>query len=122
MNFLGKPKISNYNVNITNEIGFFLELLQLHATFKNSVHLDGFKVHQNVGKFQVSMNDVHIVDCFETFDYLTQKVSGLLLSKFTSQFTKLIKITTVAVLCEEIEVVDCLLNIKQPDDVRMLDL
>ncbi len=63
------------------------------------------------------MQHIHVVYGFESFDYLTEEISGLLLRKSTSQLTQVVEVAAITILHEEIKVVHCLLNIVKTDDV-----
>ena len=57
------------------------------------------------------MQHVHIIKGLEPIDDLAHKISGLLLREFTSDLTQFIKVTTVAILREQVEVILSFLNI-----------
>jgi len=68
------------------------------------------------------MHHVHLADGFEPLDNLTQEISSFLLFKLTSQLTKVVQVTTIAVLHEQVEIVRGLLDVIQGNHVGTLDL
>ena len=66
------------------------------------------------------MHYIQVVNCFKALDDLTQKVPSFNFAEFASDFQKLFKISSVAVLHEKVEVVDCLLDVEKCNDVWVL--
>ena len=64
---------------------------------------------------------MHLADCFETLNDLTQKVSRFLFKEPSSYFSESVEISSVAILHKQIKVVDCFLNVEEADDVWVLD-
>lgn len=69
------------------------------------------KINKNISKFQVPMHHIHLIDRLEPFNNLTQKESSFLFVESASYFSQMLKVTTIAVLHEQVKVVNCFLDI-----------
>lgn len=76
---------------------------------------------QNVGQFEVPVDDVKVVDGLEAFDDLAHKIPSFLLRELTPDLEKFLQVPAIAVLHEQVKVVDCLLNVMQLYHIGMLD-
>ena len=67
-----------------------LERLESLTSFQYFVLANVLEVNEDVGQFQVPVQHIHVVYCFESFDDLTQKEPRLLLGEPASQLPQVI--------------------------------
>lgn len=77
-------------------------------------------VHEDVGKFEVSMHDLMLVEGFEGVEDLKEKLDGLLLGEGFVLLEILGEVALVAVLENEVEIVGGLLDVIELDDVFVI--
>ena len=68
-------------------------------------------MNKNICEFQVSMQYIEIIYCFEPLNNLAHKKPSFLLRKSTSNLMQFFQVTTIAILHEEVKIIRSLLNI-----------
>ena len=76
---------------------------------------------EDVRQLHVSVQYVHCVNRLEPLYNLTQQIPRFLLREATSQLAQVIKVSTIAVLHEEVEIIHGLLDIVEADHVWAAD-
>lgn len=64
------------------------------------------------------MKNIHIVDSFKSFKYLTQEISSFLLAKSTSKGPEIVEITSIAITHKYVKIIESFLNIMKTNYVR----
>jgi hypothetical protein len=77
-------------------------------------------MHEDVGKFEVSMHDLVLVEGLEGVEDLEEELDGLFLRERLVLLEVLGEIAFVAVLEDQIEVVGGLLDVVELDDVSVI--
>jgi hypothetical protein len=77
-------------------------------------------MHEDVGKFEVSMHDLVLVEGLEGVEDLEEELDGLFLRERLVLLKVLGEIAFVAVLEDQIEVVGGLLDVVELDDVSVI--
>ena len=95
-----EAQIGDDYVHVADEALGFLNTLKLQTPLQHSIDLYIFEMDQNIGELEVSMNYVHVIYGFEALNYLAKKIASFLLVESTSELTKIIQITSIAILHE----------------------
>tara|TARA_B110000285_G_C15087626_1_gene597121 strand:- start:358 stop:810 length:453 start_codon:yes stop_codon:yes gene_type:complete len=119
---LGEPKISNDNIDVSNESTRLLFFSEFQFVVENRVLLDVLEIDKDVGELQVSMQHVHLVQLLESLNNLAHEVSSFLLGKFATYLSEFVQVTSVAILREQVEVILSFLDVEKTDHVLALDL
>lgn len=77
-------------------------------------------MHENVSEFEVSMHHLIHLQSFKGIDYLSEYLNSLFLRQGLILFEVLRKISLIAVLENQIEVVGCLFDIVEFDYVGVV--
>ena len=119
---LGESKISNDNIDVSNESTRLLFFSEFQFVVENRVLLDVLEIDKDVGELQVSMQHVHLVQLLKSLNNLAHEVSSFLLGKFATYLSEFVQVTSVAILREQVEVILSFLDVEKTDHVLALDL
>ena len=84
LHLLCESQVSNDYIDVTDELCFLFVLLPFITTSNNHLLIYLPKVNENVGKFDISMQDIHVVKCLESvYDLRKEETSFLLIEVAT---------------------------------------